>query len=211
VIWAELEHSRVLWILHHPRYAGVFCFGRSSQRRRPDGKVRFQRLPREQWAAFLPDAHEGYITWAQYEDNVQRLRDNAMALGGDRRKSPPREGPALLQGLAICAVCGDRMTLRYHAARGRQVPDYVCQRRGIQRSEPICQAIPGAGVDQAIGRKRPANSVLKTASRATDAVGTEVTSADETTHESERQVGGRGAQASAGLERERADARCVRE
>lgn len=152
VIWAELEHSRVLWVLHHPRYAGVFCFGRSSQRRRPDGKVRYQRLPREEWAAFLPDAHEGYITWAQYEDNVQRLRDNAMALGGDRRKSPPREGPALLQGLAICAVCGDRMTVRYHAARGRQVPDYVCQRRGIQRSEPICQAIPGAGIDQAIGQ-----------------------------------------------------------
>jgi hypothetical protein len=39
----------------------------------------------------LKDVHPGYIFWAQYEDNVQRLRENARANGGDRRTSPARE------------------------------------------------------------------------------------------------------------------------
>jgi len=29
---------------------------------------------------------------------------------------------------------------------------YVCQRRGIAQAEPICQSIPGRGLDHAIGR-----------------------------------------------------------
>lgn len=151
VLWTELEHSRVLWILHHPRYAGAFCFGRSRQRKHPDGRHLFVRLPREEWTAFIPDAHDGYISYAEFEENVRRLRENAYALSAEREKGPPREGPALLQGLAICAVCGQRMTVRYHVFRGRRVPDYMCQRRGIQRAEPVCQHIHGGALDEVIG------------------------------------------------------------
>ena len=43
------------------------------------------------------------------------------------------------------------MTVRYHIRRGRQVPDYVCQRDGIQTAGAKCQSIPGAGVDRAVG------------------------------------------------------------
>lgn len=43
------------------------------------------------------------------------------------------------------------MTVRYHKIRERLIPDYVCQRNGIQRAEPICQSIPGAGLETAIG------------------------------------------------------------
>jgi len=150
VLWGELECSRVLWVLHHPRYAGAFCFGRTRQRKHPDGRHLFERLPREEWIALIPDAHEGYISWDDFEENLRRLRENAQALGMDRR-GPPREGPALLQGLAICAVCGDRMTVRYHQHRGQRVPDYMCQRLGIERAEPVCQRVHGAALDQAIG------------------------------------------------------------
>lgn len=152
ILWGDLEHSRVLWILHHPRYAGVFCFGRTHQRKHPDGRHICQRLPREQWTACIPDAHEAYITSAEFEENVQRLRDNAQALGAEREKGPPREGPALLQGLVICAVCGLRMTVRYHDLRGRKVPDYMCQRQGIQRAESPCQRVNGGSLDEAMGK-----------------------------------------------------------
>jgi DNA invertase Pin-like site-specific DNA recombinase len=152
VIWAELDHSRVLWVLHHPRYAGVFCFGRTRLRKHPDGRHVFSRLPREEWVAYLPDAHPGYITSTEFDENNRRLRDNAYALGPEREKGPPREGPALLQGLVICAVCGERMTVRYHQIKSRSVPDYCCQRRGIERAEPPCQVINGGGVDDAIGK-----------------------------------------------------------
>ncbi len=111
-----------------------------------------ERLPRDEWTALIPQAHAGYITWEEFEENQRRLRENAQAIGGDRRRSPPREGPALLQGLVVCGRCGDRMTVRYHQRHGTLWPTYVCQRRGIARAEPICQSIPGRGLDEAIGR-----------------------------------------------------------
>jgi DNA invertase Pin-like site-specific DNA recombinase len=150
--WVPLLHARALWVLHHPRFAGAYCFGRSRHRRNGEMRMVIERLPRDEWTALIPNAHPGYITWAEFEDNQRRLRENAQAHGGDRRRSPPREGPALLQGLVICGRCGDRMTVRYHQRQGRLWPTYVCQRRGIAHGEPICQSVPGRGLDEAIGR-----------------------------------------------------------
>jgi hypothetical protein len=150
--WVPLQHSRALWVLHNPRFAGAFFFGRSRQRRTGDMRMVIERLPRDEWTALIPHAHAGYITWEEFEDNQRRLLENAHAIGGDRRRSPPREGPALLQGLVMCGRCGDRMTVRYHRRHGTLWPTYVCQRRGIARAEPICQSVPGRGLDDAIGR-----------------------------------------------------------
>jgi len=152
VIWGELEHSRALWLLHNPRFAGAFFFGRSRQRKHGPRVGSFQRLPREEWIALKPNAHPGYISWDEFEENQRRLHENAQALGAERKKSPPREGPALLQGLAICAVCGDRMTVRYSCRSGRLTPTYLCQRDGIRRAEPICQSVPGQTLDEGVGR-----------------------------------------------------------
>ena len=151
LLWEELRHWRVLQVLHNPRYAGAFCFGRTHTRKRPDGAVEVKVLPREEWTVLLVDAHPGYISWEQFDVNQRRLHDNAQAHGAQRRKSPPREGPALLQGLVLCGVCGQRMTVRYHSRKGAQWPAYVCQREGIETATAKCQTIPGAGIDQAIG------------------------------------------------------------
>jgi DNA invertase Pin-like site-specific DNA recombinase len=151
ILWKPLLHSRALWLLHNPRYAGVFFYGRSQQRRYPDGTIRHQKLPRQEWTAFLPGAHPGYISWEQFEENQKRLQENSQAHGMERKKSPPREGPALLQGIVLCGRCGNRMTVRYHRIKDRLIPDYVCQSNGIARAEPICLSVPGAGVERAIG------------------------------------------------------------
>jgi len=151
VLWGPLLHWRALWILHNPRYAGTFFYGRTRQRHHPNGTIHFQNLPPEEWTAFIPGAHPGYITWEQFEANQRKLQENAQAYGADRKKSPPREGPALLQGIVLCGRCGKRMTVRYHQIRGRLVPDYICQRDGIERAERICQSIAGAGLEAAIG------------------------------------------------------------
>jgi hypothetical protein len=97
------------------------------------------------------DAHPGYITWADYEENLARLVANSAAYGSDRRAGPPREGPALLQGLAVCGRCGGRMTVRYYIRRGQPLPQYSCQSEGIKRAEPPCQRILGADIDVAVG------------------------------------------------------------
>jgi len=151
-LWGRLEHSRALWVLHNPRFAGAFFFGRTRQRHTTEARVVYERLPREEWTALIPNAHAGYLTWEDFEENQRRLRENAQAHGVDRRRSPPREGPALLQGLAVCGICGNRMTVRYHRRHGTVWPTYVCQRQGIARAEPICQSVPGRDLDHAIGR-----------------------------------------------------------
>jgi DNA invertase Pin-like site-specific DNA recombinase len=150
--WMPLAHWRVLRTLHNPRYAGAFAYGRSRTRKTPDGKTTIQALPREQWTALICDAHPGYISFAQFEANERVLAANAQAHGTDRAAGPPREGAALLQGLAVCGRCGRRMTVRYHRRRGTLVPDYQCIGDSIQAARPRCLAVPGAGVDQAIGQ-----------------------------------------------------------
>jgi DNA invertase Pin-like site-specific DNA recombinase len=149
--WAPLRHHRVLQVLHNPRYAGAFVFGRRTQRKGPDGTIRYQLQDRDQWLALIPEAHAGYISWSGYEANQARLAESAQARGQERRASPPREGPALLQGLVICGRCGDRMTVRYHTRGNVTIPDYNCQRNGISTGTPACASIPGQAIDRAIG------------------------------------------------------------
>ncbi len=151
LVWAELAHSRTLYLLHNPRYAGAFVYGRSRTRTKPDGSTSYTRLPREHWM-LCKDAHAGYLSWEEYEENLRRLRENAQAMGADRRKSPPREGPALLQGLVVCGICGSRMTVRYHARQDRLIPEYVCQRDGVEHALSICQRIVGDQIDRAVSQ-----------------------------------------------------------
>jgi hypothetical protein len=145
-------HHRVLQILHNPRYAGAFFHGRTRQRKRDNGHTISHKVPIAEWHALLPETHPGYITWEQYQHNQQRLHDNAQAHGHDRRHSPAGEGPALLQGLVLCGVCGQRMTVRYHARLAGLIPAYVCQRAGIEQGQRKCQVIPGENLDAAIGK-----------------------------------------------------------
>src|SRR6266576_3657908 len=109
-------------------------------------------VPRQEWISFIPGAHPGYITLDQWEANIARLAANAAAHGRDRAAGPPREGPALLQGIIICGRCGGRMTVRYHARGGKDLPTYLCQRDGIENARPICAAIPGHTLDEHVGQ-----------------------------------------------------------
>ena len=151
LVWVPLSSAQALKTLHNPRYAGVFVRSQTRSRRMPDGKVKTRKVPQDQWSIVLPNCHAGYITWEEFQQNQRRLRENSAAHGGDRRKSPPREGPALLQGLVLCGRCGRPMTIRYRNRKGGIQPIYVCQRESVDHAEPVCQAIPGAKIDEAVG------------------------------------------------------------
>ena len=151
ITWGPLVHDRVRRTLHNPRYAGAFSYGKCRNRKSPDGKCYQTRLPREEWKVLIQDAHPGYISWEEYEQNVDRLKENSKAYGHDSRKTPPGNGPALLQGIAVCGKCGERMTVRYHERKGVITPEYVCQKEGIRYGRPICQFITGWSIDLAIG------------------------------------------------------------
>jgi len=151
LVWAVLGHTQVLRILHNPRYAGAFVYGRSHMRKTVDGRSAIVQLSQDEWKTLIPGAHPGYLSWEDYQQNQKRLHESAQAMGHDRRRSPAREGPALLQGLILCGRCGQRMTVRYHVRYGRLWPEYLCQREGIEHAQPLCQRVPGGGIDEAIG------------------------------------------------------------
>jgi len=151
LVWGELLHCRARQIIHNPRYAGAFVFGRTKQRHLPNGKVCSRLVPSDEWI-LIRDVHPGYITWEEYQSNRQHVKDNALAWSTDRCRGPAREGTALLQGLVICGICGERMTVRYHSHRGQNIPTYWCGRRLMQRGESgLCQTVHGAALDAAIG------------------------------------------------------------
>ena len=152
IAWQELTHPITLDTLHNPRYAGAFCFGRTRSWKDAEGKYHCQQLPRDQWRFLKQNAHPGYVTWEQFLANQERLLQNQQARGGDRKAGPPREGPALLQGLVLCGKCGRTMTIRYHHRFGRLTPDYVCARNCVEKSEPVCQCIPGGDIDAGVGQ-----------------------------------------------------------
>src|SRR5437773_3189604 len=43
------------------------------------------------------------------------------------------------------------MTIRYYVSHREVVPEYVCQREGIEHAQAICQRIVGGALDRAVG------------------------------------------------------------
>lgn len=153
IVWKPLYHYKVLRVLHNPRYTGTFVFGQTRTMKNPiDGKVRIQNFPQNEWKVIIPEVFEGYISWEQYQNNLKQLSDNAAAHSNDRRRSPPGSGPALIQGMVLCGKCGQRMTVHYHTRKGELIPEYVCQKQGIQIAANPCQSIQGEPVDELIGK-----------------------------------------------------------
>ncbi|KPL11212.1 hypothetical protein AMJ85_04225 [candidate division BRC1 bacterium SM23_51] len=145
--WEEPTLTRVLRLLRNPVYAGVYFYGRTRQRK----GARPRALPREEWKVFLPNAHAGYITGEEFEKNQRILLENGLHVRKNGHRVPPREGPALLQGLVLCGRCGWKMTIRYYHRRESLEPVYVCQQACKERGAPRCQSIPGRTIDQAVG------------------------------------------------------------
>ena len=151
LLWAPPRHSRILQVLHNPRYAGAFVYGRTRGRHRPGGGVSQIKVQMDDWQVVFPDHHRGYIDWERFKANQSRLADNAQAYGMQRRSGPVREGTALLQGRVLCGLCGERMGVHYSQEHGQPVPTYVCQETAARKGGKVCQSVPGKVVDPAIG------------------------------------------------------------
>ena len=150
VIFRSLTASTAIRTLHNPRYAGAYAYGRRRYRRTVDGKKTHRKRDCGDWLACIPDAHPGYITWDQYEENLRLLEANGRGYEV-ARKSPPREGSALLQGRAACGRCGRHFRVRYVSRRGKTESWYVCDRGNSCQAEPNCQSIAGHPIDAAVG------------------------------------------------------------
>jgi len=150
-IFRPLTGSTAIRALNNPRYAGAYVYGRRRYRRAADGKKMIQQKHAcGDWLACIPNAHDGYITWERFQENLRILETNGRGYEL-ARASPPREGAALLQGRAMCGRCGGHFRVRYAARRGRLEAWYVCDRGHGTRGEPNCQSIAGPPIDEAVG------------------------------------------------------------
>lgn len=150
-VFRPLTASTAVRVLNNPRYAGAYVYGRRQYRRAMDGKKTVRARDNDDWLACIPDAHPGYISWEQHQENLKCLKANGQGYDA-ARASIPREGAALLQGRAVCGRCGGHFRVRYAARRNRLEAWYICDRANGYRGEPFCQSIAGPPVDDAIGR-----------------------------------------------------------
>ena len=110
--WAALAMMAGQDLLTNPIYAGAYVFGRTGSsvtieagRKRI---VRGFRKDRGAWEVLIPDHHEGYIGWAEFERNQRLIADNANGKSFMSRGSI-RRGEALLAGLLRCGHCGRKL------------------------------------------------------------------------------------------------------
>jgi hypothetical protein len=148
VRWRRPSEAAISAILTNPAYAGAFVHGRrtSDSRRQPAGRRTpvMVRRPMEEWQCIIQDAYPAYISWTQYLANQARLRDNAQRYTEPtgRGRGAPREGAALLQGLATCGLCGHRMYVAY-----RRRSRYVCTSMRRAFAEPRCAHLDGPSIE----------------------------------------------------------------
>jgi len=151
IVWGNIEHCRVIQILHNPRYAGAYVYGRTKGVWNADSKWTMpKKVSRENWPVLIRDAHPGYITWDEFERNEQTLRDNVAGWSPTGRGRMPREGTALLQGRLLCGRCGARMRVRYQKMDTTMAPYYICSEEVVRRAGRSCQSIRGRDIDAAI-------------------------------------------------------------
>src|SRR5215831_11638006 len=141
VVWRAPHQQGLVNMLRNPAYAGIYAYGRSRtdpSRRLPghqhSGRVR--RLDAGDWAVRIEGALPAYISVAQYERNLARMAANRARA---ESQGAPRQGPALLGGLVICGICGQRMQVTYEPSKRGLTGRYCCRRRHGNYGEPRCQ------------------------------------------------------------------------
>lgn len=146
--WKRPVYRSMHRMLTSPVYGGAYSYGKTEHLTGYDsGTARHicKRKPREQWLALIPGAHEGYVSWEEFE-RIQRLvREN-------NQSGAAKNGQGLLAGLLRCRRCGRKLTVRYTGS-GHDVLRYSCIRGWLDNGEPRCIAFGGMTVDAAIGRE----------------------------------------------------------
>ena len=150
--WKSPSYGMLYCMLTHPAYAGAYAYGKSEQvTHYDDGQPRqaVRRKPRDQWLVLIPNAHEGYVSWEQFERIRQSISQN---LAQRAHAGAMQRGQGLLTGLLHCRRCGHKLLVHYtgqhhHALR------YTCCRGWLDSAQPRCIGFGGRAVDEAVGRE----------------------------------------------------------
>ena len=138
VSWRDADYGRIQAILKNPMMAGVYAWAR--QGGPVDGPIC------EQWRVWIPDHHEAYVDLPSWYRIQEQLFRNQGKRASDR--GALREGPALLQGLAVCGHCGRSMSSRYNKSWR-----YLCSgRMNTLGSHDGCFSVGGVRIDRLVSQ-----------------------------------------------------------
>jgi DNA invertase Pin-like site-specific DNA recombinase len=149
IVWKRPARATITGMINSPIYAGVYVYGRRLTDRMgvraAHGRAWSRRTAcREECLAWIEDALPAYISLAQYEANLARLKANRTHCDVP---GAVRFGPALLAGLLRCGRCGRRMTVGYHVDAGRPRISYNCTGARSEWGGPHCQHLSGGCLD----------------------------------------------------------------
>jgi DNA invertase Pin-like site-specific DNA recombinase len=151
-VWKLPVYNTVHHMLTNPVYGGAYAFGRTGSRVTVrDGRKRVTsgcRRARADWEVLIPEHHEGYISWAEFERNQQLIADNANSKGFMARGAV-RRGESLLAGLLRCGHCGRRLHVTYSGTDGFCVR-YNCRGAHLNHGTEPCISFGGIRVDAAV-------------------------------------------------------------
>lgn len=148
VIFGPLDTGRILDILHNPRYAGAYVYGRRRAVHKPGSRETYIDLPRSDWQVLIKDAHPGYISWEEFERNEATLQANIPEWA--TRQTRSNISKPILQGRALCGQCGSRMEVVYDE-RGGGIHYYACSNASDDRRSQPCRWFRTPDIDAAIG------------------------------------------------------------
>ena len=153
VVWKLPVYNTLHHMLTNPIYAGAYAFGRTGSRVTIEAGrkriVRGFRKDRSAWEVLIPDHHEGYITWAEFERNQRLISDNANGKSFMSRGSV-RRGEALLAGLLRCGHCGRKLHVAYSGENG-SAGRYHCRGGHLNHGGDRCISFGGMRVDRVVG------------------------------------------------------------
>ncbi len=150
VLWRRPDYRAMYRILTNPAYGGTYAYGKTERLLRYENGVArhgCRRKARDQWLALIPNAHEGYIAWEEFERIQRTIKANMPGSPG-----AIKNGPGMLAGLLRCRRCGRKLTVRY-TGKSHDVLRYACNRGWLDNGEARCIAFGGLPVDEAIGRE----------------------------------------------------------
>ncbi|MDD5206260.1 MAG: recombinase family protein [Desulfobacterales bacterium] len=154
--WVRPYVKAVHDTLINPLYAGTYVFGRTKVVKELDenGNSRSRQItqPMEEWDVIIHDHHPAYISWEEYLSIREQMRKNAP-VPKTQASSVPREGSALLQGLARCGKCGRSMHVNYHGQGAVSYPYYICNMAHRNFVQSYCQSIGGRRIDHFVAQK----------------------------------------------------------
>jgi excisionase family DNA binding protein len=152
VRWKLPVYNVLHHILTNPIYGGAYVFGRTKTVTRiAQGRkhsVAGVRVPQEHWQVLIPDHHEGYIEWDEYQANQRQITNNA-AMKGHLVRGPARNGGALLAGLLRCGHCGRKFHVAYSGTEGNCLR-YACQGAMINHGTDRCISFGGLKADRLV-------------------------------------------------------------